>query len=166
MHASSVMTQLSTFGKNDLLQIQQLTNMLLGTNINNTPDHQDDNDMMLFDSVRVELAANGLNGRIPYTTLKESKFYKQWCNGLGVVNQFVDTHFKDHINRKLQRVAICRIIVQILISELRRQNIPVSLGTIARNMHRVPQAFDNQFPGYLQCGLAYLIVKSMTPKRK
>ena len=166
MHASSVMTQLSTFAESDLLQIQKLTNMLLGTNTANVPIQQDDDDTMLFDSVRAELAANGLNGRIPYSTLKESKFYKNWCSGLDVVNQFIETHFKEHISRKTQRVAICRVIVQVLVLELKRQKIPASLGTIARNMHRVPQAFDNQFPGYLKCGLAYLIVKSMTSKHK
>jgi len=165
MHAETMMTQLSTFDKTDLLQIRQLTDMLLGGTTSVETPVNDEREAMLFDAVRAELSANGFNGKIPFSNLKEGNYYKAWQKGLGVVNQFIDEHFQSHIKSKVQRIGICRIIIQVLLSDLKRLNIPPSLGTIARNLHRVPQTFDNQFPNYIQSGLAYLVIKAMT-KRK
>jgi hypothetical protein len=164
MHAEAVISQLATLNKNDLLQVKQLTEVLLGGATLLEPTTTDDNEAMLFHAVRAELTAHGLNGKIPYSRLKDSNYYKSWSQGLTVVNQFIDQHFQSHIKSKIQRIGICRVIIQVLIADLKRLHIPPSLGTIARNLHRVPQAFDNQFPNYIQSGLAYLVIQAMTKK--
>lgn len=166
MQAEAVISQLSTLDKTDLLKVRQLTEILLGGNTNADQNISNENESILFEAVKAELAANGFNGRIPYSTLKESNFYKTWGRGLTVVNQFIDQHFKEHITRRVQHIALCRILIAALLAELKRQHIPPSLGSIARNLHRVPQAFDNQFPNYLQSGLAYMVLKAMSVKCK
>lgn len=166
MQPDAFMSQLSTFKKTDLLQIRQLTELLLGGTITEERTPSDERESILFDAVRAELAALGLNGKIPYTTLTSSNYYKSWTRGLGVVNQFIDQHFHLYIRSKIQHIGICRILIQILLTELRRQHIPPSLGTIARNLHRIPQTFDNQFPDYIKSGLAHLIVQAMTINQK
>ncbi len=160
-----MMTQLSAFDKTDLLQIRQLTDILLGGTTSPETTSIDDREAMLFDAVRAELSSHGFNGKIPFSNLKEGNYYKSWSRGLKVVNQFIDEHFQKHITSKVQRIGICRIIIQVLLSDLKRLGVPPSLGTIARNLHRVPQSFDNQFPNYIQSGLAHLVIKAMT-KRK
>lgn len=166
MLADAMMSQLSTFGKNDLLQLRQLTDVLLGGNTTVTTQPTDDSEAILFDAVKAELSANGLNGNIPFGTLKESKYYNSWCKGLNVVKQFIDQHFQKYITSQPVRIGINRILIQILLADLKRLGVPPSLGTIARNLPRVPQAFDNQFPNYINSGLAYLVIKAITTKRK
>jgi len=162
MQASAVMSQLSTLGQKDLLAVRQMTDMLLGSTL---PSKPDDSDTLLFDAACQELAAHGLNGRIAYNTFRTSRYFKAWQAGVEVVEQFIEQHFKNYITHQVQRSALYRTFIESLIAELRRQKVPCSIGTIATNMHRVPQAFDGQFPGYLQAGLAYLVVKAMTTKR-
>jgi hypothetical protein len=166
MLADAMMSQLSTFGKTDLLQLRQLADVLLGGNTSREEPVIDDSEALLFDAVRAELSANGFNGAIPFSTLKDSKYYNSWCKGTKVVNQFIEQHFKTYITSQPVRIGINRILIQILLADLKRLGVPPSLGTIARNMHRVPQAFDNQFPNYINSGLAYLVVKAITTKRK
>jgi hypothetical protein len=166
MLADAMMSQLSTFGKTDLLQIRQLTDVLLGGNTSAETPVIDDNESLLFEAVKAELSSNGLNGNIPFATLKDSRYYSSWCKGLVVVNQFIDQQFKGYITGRAVRIGATRILVQILLADLKRLGVPPSLGTIARNLHRVPQAFDNQFPGYINSGLAYLVVKAISTKRK
>lgn len=162
MQAEALMSQLSTFDKNDLLQIRQLTEILLGNTVTTEPVILDEKESVLFDAVKAELAALGLNSKVPYEKLRVSSYYKSWGEGLEVVNQFINQHFQPYIQSKVQHIGICRIIIQVLLTDLKCLHIPISLGTIARNLHRVPQAFDNQFPNYIQSGLAHLVVQAMT----
>jgi hypothetical protein len=162
MQAEALMSQLSTYDKTDLIQIHQLTEMLLGNTMPEKQQILDDKEAILFDAVKAELAALGLNYKIPYATLSSSNYYKSWLTGLETVNQFLEQHFMRCMRSKAQRIGVSRIIIQVLLADMKRQHIPTSLGTIARNLYRVPQSFDNQFPNYIQSGLAHLVVQAMT----
>ena len=166
MQPDAIMSQLATFDKSDLLQIHQLTEILLGDTITEKRTLTNERELILFDAVRAELAALGLNDKIPHSVLIDSNYYRSWVKGVAAVNQLINKHFHLYIKSKVQHIGLCRILIQVLLAELKRQHIPPSLGTIARNLYRVPEAFDNQFPDYIKSGLAHLVVQAMTLNQK
>lgn len=166
MPMEMIASQLSGLNATDLAKVKQLTDMLLGGQVRDCqPSITDPTERILFEAVKSELKAAGVNGAIGFDGFTESKFYPSWKRGVAVVAEFIDTNFKDYVKTEPQRIGICRILVQTMINDFRRNNIPVSVGTIARNIHRVPQTFERQFPGYIHSGLAYLIPASMLRKK-
>lgn len=160
MPNTSIISSLPKMSRSELVQVQQLTAILLS---GSEPTNMlaDAEEFLLFEALKSEFIAQGFNGRIPYDTLRSSKYYKTWQQGSKTIDDFIDKYFKKHIKTDIERSALLRTLIQCLMADLKRMKVPVSLGTIARNLHRTPQAFENSFPGYLRSGLAYLIVRAL-----
>lgn len=164
--ASDIMAELPKLNPNDLTKLRQLTELLLGSQTQQTETQAtDDNERILFEAVRFELQAVGMRSAISYSSLQQSRNYKTWKRSVSVVTHFLDSAFKGHANTEVERLALCRIFVQAMIKDFKRAEIPVSLGTLCNNLHRVQQAFDRAFPNYLESGLAHLIPKALTRSR-
>lgn len=54
---------------------------------------------------------------------------------------------------------VMRLLWRMLADDLKRRQIPVSLGSMILNMGRVAEAFESAFPGYLDSGLADLVMR-------
>lgn len=157
-----IASQLPTMNATELLKLRQLTDMLLGGDLPGTQAQiVDPNERILFEAVCQELAAAGIRGNIAYSAFVETKYIKSWKRGVKVVSEFIEKSFGKYANTEAQRLGLCRVLVQTLIKEFKRNGIPVSIGTLANNIHRIPQTFDRAFPRYLESGLAYLIPKAL-----
>lgn len=154
-----IVAQLPNMTPSDLLKVRQLTDMLLGKGNETKPANPFE--QILFDAVRTELANVGIRQAIGYGSFTETKHYKSWRKNLGTVSEFIEEAFKGYTNTEVQRIAICRILIKTMIRDFKMNGIPVSLGSIANNIHRIPQTFDRAFPGYLSSGLAYLVPRAM-----
>lgn len=154
----NIVSQLPSMSVSELSKIKQLTELLIGGQGQETYDTDDER--LLFQALKSELSAAGLHSALSYSSLT-GKYQKPWKRSVQVVSEFMDTSFAGLATTEAQRLGLCRIFVQAMIKEFKKRGIPVSLGTLASNLHRVQQAFDRAFPSYLQSGLAPLIVKSM-----
>jgi len=166
----SIASQLPAMSAADLLKVRQLTDMLLGQGqVTGTPAATKPDDRFeatMFEALKSELASVGINSNISYRAFSESKYFKSWKRGVDVVQKFVNDAFKGYLKTEAQRVGICRILVQTMIREFKDRGIPVSVGSVANNIHRIPQTFDRAFPGYLESGLAYLIPAALLRNKK
>ena len=68
--------------------------------------------------------------------------------------------------KRVERLAIYKVVFGLLAADLKRRGIPVSLSTLSYSMERVPDVFKSAYPGYLEGGLGLLIVKSITRKKR
>ncbi len=59
---------------------------------------------------------------------------------------------------------LLRLMYGLLIADMSRRQIPLSPGSVITNLGRVPEVFDQSFPGYLASGLGCLIVKAIGGK--
>lgn len=156
----AIASHLTTLKQSELQKIRQLTDLLMGGGVSTTqPD--DPFERIILEAIKSELSREGVRSAISYSSIMESKYAKAWRKGVGVTSEFVEKTFKDHIKTDNHRLGLCRVLARITIDELKKREIPISIGTIASNLQRVPQSFDNAFPGYIKSGLAYLVAESM-----
>lgn len=156
----TIASQLPAMSEADLLKVRKLTDMLLQGQPKEI-ESEDPTERLLFEAVRVELAAVGIRSAMTYAQFSESRFYKSWKRGVEVVRAFIETSFKGYIKNETHHLAVCRVLVQTMVKEFRAREIPLSIGSIANNIHRVPQTFDRAFPRYLESGLAYLVPRAL-----
>lgn len=165
-HIDTIASQLPQMSAEELSKIRQLTDMLLGGNKPTDAKPDDPTERIMYQALRSELSSLGLNSNISFSTFTESNYYKNWRRGLKVVDEFITKSFRGYVKTETQRLGLCRVLIQALIKDFKRNEIPVSVGTIARNIHRIPQAFDNAFPGYIESGMAYLVPQAMLRGKK
>ena len=55
--------------------------------------------------------------------------------------------------KRVEQRAVVRLLVLVLIRRMTRDHVPVTLGTVVRNIPRIPAVTDEQFPGYREAGL-------------
>jgi hypothetical protein len=68
-------------------------------------------------------------------------------------------YLKKASDNKLVRLAILKTGVELLTGIHRRCGIPIDGITMMRNIHHVPRALDEAFPGYAESGLLAKIVR-------
>ena len=73
--------------------------------------------------------------------------------------EFVQKHFGKI--SKVDRLGVYVLMHNILINDLRKRNIPVSIGSICRNLNRITETFNNEFPGYFESGMGKVILFAM-----
>lgn len=164
-HVETIASQLPNMDANDLSKIRQLTDVLLGKQDEGQAQASDDDERIIFEAVKAELQLAGIRTVLSYGRFSQTRHFKAWKKSIPVVVSFLEDSFKGHAETETERLALCRVFIKAIIRDFKRRNIPVSIGTIATNLHRVQQSFDNAFPNYLQSGLAHLIPKALLRNR-
>jgi hypothetical protein len=162
LSADAVVSTLPLLDKASLRNVQQALSMLLGEQ--HTVErfvHPEGFEAILFDAVVAEFRARGLKQTMPFDAFRKTSRYKSWKRNLDAVASFINTQFKNHTNDDRAKLGLCRLLVSALITELRERGIGLSFGAIAANIGRLPEVFDNAFPGYLESGLAYIVPLAM-----
>lgn len=72
---------------------------------------------------------------------------------------FIDQTFKS--KNRTQTIAIMRMLIDLLLVDLKKRNIPLTVGTVCRNLHLLPMVFDDAFPDYRKSGLIPMLMKQM-----
>jgi hypothetical protein len=86
----------------------------------------------------------------PYPRMKKTKFAKRLREGSEAINAY-SVRYMPKLTYT-QRVAATRQMVQALVLWMEKVEIPISSGSIATNLSKVPEAVDQQFPGYAEAG--------------
>lgn len=98
--------------------------------------------------------------KISFQQFKRTSAYKDWAKyGEGAAT------FIDSICPGAKRVvvmALSRMLIEALSADLSERKVPVSLGSLASNLGRFPQIFEQCYPGYQASGMTHLIVKKLT----
>jgi hypothetical protein len=99
------------------------------------------------------------------TTLPLSRFTrtvhgKAWAEKSASAMKFIHDTFPNL--RKPAELALQRMLINALADDLRRRKVPISVGSVVAALDRLPRVFENCFPGYLESGMAELVIKAMT----
>lgn len=166
LSADAVVSDLPSMGYDGLLKVRQAVELLLAGNaaapaMTGPPDGLEG---ILFDAMEAELTKRGLRRTLPFDAFKRSSHYRTWRQAIGGIQDFLTKEFNGHIKDKRDKVALCRLLISTLCDELRERDIPLGYGTVASNISRLSEVFDRSFPGYLQCGMAHIVVHMLRRK--
>lgn len=160
-NVDAITSQLVTLSPEDLSKIKSVADTLLQGNEDQPTVIVTKDETLLFDAIRKELENIGVGIPMSLHKFSQTKSFKPWKNGYNEIQRFLQQHFRPYAKTRNQRYALYRIFIQTIIQYQKKRHIPVSAGTIIRDMNRIHQTFDSSFPSYLECGLAFMIPKAL-----
>ncbi len=109
--------------------------------------------------------ATVLGSQVPYQAFARTSAHEHWQKNEPTVSHFISVNFPEAAASTVLTIAIMRYLVQLLVSDLQRRYIPVSLGAVATHLARIPTVFSSAFPGYIESGRADVVLKAMEQKK-
>lgn len=116
---------------------------------------------VVFDAMAALCGARMGWGR--FSTSASGKHFSQ---NAPVFSEFMQRAFGAALHRKVARLALAKLLLGLLANDLIKRRAPVSMGSLALNLHRVEEVFDRAYPGYLQAGLCNLVCQAALGKDK
>jgi len=153
--STDIISALTNLTQDELTQIKEAATFLTKKQIKNIDKYE-----WLFRAMIEELKIHGVNPYTNFTNFTGTQNFKFFKKGFNVIDSF----FKDvypKYTKHIQKIGISRILIAALIRDMRSMHIPVTLGTVSKNIHRLPEVFEKSFPNYIQSGLAHLIPQQM-----
>jgi hypothetical protein len=141
-------SQLPTCNKQELTLLIAAAQRLLGDEAVPGP---------LFD-VLVHASGN----MIPFRSFSRSRAYKTWVEHEALVMHFLGVHWPTA--NKVTLNSLKHFLFKMLVDDLRKRKIRVTIGTLALNAGQIPGIFEQSFPGYLSAGLAPMVMMMVVGK--
>ncbi len=117
----------------------------------NSTDYTDE-DFVLQSVCRVVRLSNG-SPVTPPMLMKASGTMATLREHLPALIQYIDAI------DPLARTGFLDLAVQMLVDNIKQQNIPVTPVVVIRQLHRIPAVVDEAFPGYYAAGMLSLIYR-------
>ena len=158
-----VIESIPSFTSKELEQLQSTTSYLL-SNTGYTPNLSK-SETEVINALSKRLEAEGIRFGFNHQMIKK---IGGWKSGVNEVIKFVN-YFESTSQIKLKQIerqVLLRLLFKLLIDDMKRIGIAITLKAIVNNMSRIPDVFDRSFPGYLSSGLAYFVIKTNGKKRK
>ncbi len=106
-----------------------------------------------------------IGSQVPFQAFARTEAYGYWQKNEPTVTYFINVNFPESSASTVLTIAIMRYLVQLLVSDLQHRHIPVSLGTVATHLARIPAVFEMCYPGYIASGVADLVLKAMEQRK-
>lgn len=118
---------------------------------------------LVYDVVRQTLTARGVPV-MPMASFRRTKYWASFRDGANTLADYVRTHVRPR-NRVETRKAMT-VLLKMLFRDFakprpRKGSIPVSLGSVAYGLKRIPQVVDVAFPLYRESGLLRVLVADL-----
>lgn len=117
--------------------------------------------MICFERMRIS------GKQLPYASFRSlpntRSTYNSFSEGFSYLNHYFIEYFPTLTGA--ERVKLYQLSLDILLRELRSNKVVCTIGTVAKNIIRIPELMSREFPGYLESGLACLIVKRYADER-
>ena len=120
---------------------------------------QGDSTLSLYDVVS---AAVG-RGYLSFQEFRKMTAYKTWRRDGPAVVQFIERTFPQ--SHKVTKTAIMSFLVRALIDDMKMLKIPITIGTVTKQISQLPQVLDRCFPGYVESNMTHVIVKAMETRK-
>ena len=102
-----------------------------------------------------------LGVKMGFDRMASTETYKHWQKHTPEAIGFITAQFAEALDKQATALALTRFLVGLIITDLKRQKVPVSLHSVIVNLGRMPSVFEDQFPGYIQSGAAKLVLHSI-----
>lgn len=83
---------------------------------------------------------------------------------VGNLTKFLNENFDGWAENKLTEQAFLTELFRLLVTDLKNRGVKPSLGVMLLNIRRIPEVFDNAFPGYRESGLGKVVLEAFKPK--
>lgn len=129
------------------------------SNGSDTSNESDAGDFQLtLEVIRDELKGLG----IPTSVYNKSKL--SYRSKVEEIWLFLNENIPDL--KRIERRALFHTCVRCLIRTLKKQGLPVTETMVLKHLHRLPEALDDGFPGYLESGMLSKVVRRVQHVRK
>lgn len=155
MKASEIIAALPKLSRSDLITIELAAKHLIAGGSTDAPDDS----RIIYDAI-----TSGLGVMMNFEVFKTTVVYKHWAGRSKIVIDFIEKAFPGV--SKTSRTAIVAFLIGALIEDMRDRKVPTTLNTVVLNLSRVPQVFEDAFPGYWGSALTGLILKRMLKREK
>jgi hypothetical protein len=152
----TIISALATLNKRELATVKAAVEQLLGSKARTVAPEA----ISLFDAVRVA----GGNENLPYEALKRSAMAATWAKYAPEAIAFIETTWPVAKHKKVVRMGLERLLVALLVDDLKEKRVRVTVGALVRNLGRLPEVFRAEFPGYIENQLQHLVLKAMEKK--
>lgn len=106
----------------------------------------------------VSAVSGACNAMVSHQTLAGTTTGKTFDKHLPAITKFLDHHFDGWSHNKLVQAAFLSMLIELLKDDLRARGVNPSVGVLVGNLGRLPEVFDNAYPGYLEAGMGHVIL--------
>lgn len=99
-----------------------------------------------------------VNATVSPANLSGTATGKTFNKHLPAVTKFLAAHFKGYDDNKLVELAFLRLLADLLADDLKGRGVTPTIGILVTNLTRLPEVFDNAYPGYLAAGMGSFIL--------
>lgn len=119
------------------------------------PTEAPDKDVqLLYDAILTTI-----NSTLPWAKFEGSSAYKDFqTHALGAI-LFITKTFNS--STRTTTFSVMRLMIGLLGNDLHKMGIHPTLGSVCRNLNRLPMVFDDAFPNYRESGLVPMLMKQM-----
>lgn len=149
MKLSAILALLPALSRADLLAVRAAADGLLGS-------------LTATAGPLYGVLTDALGVKMPFGRFKQTPASKNWVENETLVVSFIDATWPGL--SKVEQMAVMRLLVEMLIAELKERKVPATVGAAAVNLGLIPQVLDKGFPDYRQAGMANLILKAMAKR--
>lgn len=154
MTRDKILAELPKLDKSALKGILTVIQGLLGDTVTHEPD---DATKWLYE------ALCGVLG-ITYTSTGTLPRPKGFAKNAPVAIAFMNNTFQGAMTNRVKAIGLMRYLLGLLSDDLKRQQVPVTRNTLANNLGRLPEVFENSFPHYHKSGVANLVMQAILGK--
>lgn len=94
----------------------------------------------------------------PFKVFCQSRYFSYFVEKLPPILMFINTNLPNL--KKVERIKLYGICANVLVRQLQDQNVPISIGSVCTNLHRLPELVEKAFPGYIAAGLFSVLVRA------
>lgn len=124
------------------------------------PTREEDTAAEFMSAVLRHIVKRGAEKVPPVHVLRRARWWKSLESGSASVAAYIAKHAPDTAAKRQSRLRAYWIVVGVLIRWLERIHVPVTLQSVAQNLHKVPAVMDQQFPGYASNHLLEWVFKA------
>jgi len=150
MTKSELLAALPKLAHADLAAVHAMAEHLLGAAVAAQKQPASTLAPLLFEAMGAALCLTARHENMPDTV--QAKLNKQ----IPLVEEFLAQTFPG--KSKTALTALLRMLMELLKADLIRIEIKPTYNSMINNLHRLPDVFENSFPGYLESGLGHLVV--------
>lgn len=106
-----------------------------------------------------DVVARAIGAKQSFQSFKGMRAFLTWKSKAPGVVLFIDELYPQA--KLVAKQALMSMLVDGLITALKRHKVPITIGTMATNIARLPQVFETAFPDYRESGMQHMILKAM-----
>ena len=147
---------LPTMTPTQLRQVQARTIFLLATTGGSAGIEEERR--ALYQTISDVLKSLHLKNSPPWAVFKKNRFYNHYNTSYDLLEDFMVENFEGMSTP--ERIQFYRLVLRILVRDLKRIGVEVSIGSITTNLGRVPSLIDRAFPGYIESGMMSKVLRT------